>query len=128
MKGVGWVPGQILSTTETQRSRSTVFSLGNHSGPHLPPSMEWVSKLPHHPDQYTSPDITSDSVISGHRSQSRAGSTLSSRDNFLKGLISCIPSSCSWPLIVSLYINFNNTSNTNVLGASQNKHLRQLHD
>ena len=49
------------------------------------------------------------------------------RDNFLKGLISCIPSSCSWPLIMSLYINFNNTSKTKVLGASQNKHLRQLH-
>ena len=31
MKGVGWVPGQILSTTETQRSRSTVFSLGASS-------------------------------------------------------------------------------------------------
>ena len=49
------------------------------------------------------------------------------RDNFLWGLISCIPSSCSWPLIMSLYINFNNTSNTNVLSASKNKHLRQLH-
>ena len=46
-----------------------------HSGPHLPPSMEWVSKLPHHPDQYTLPDITSDSVISGHRSQSREYTT-----------------------------------------------------